>query len=235
MKKFNLIKSAVTFVAAVFFITACGQNKQSSNSEQMNSENSKKPAGEQLVSDQVHPNESGIDTATFGAGCFWCVEAVFQRLNGVMSITSGYSGGFVKNPSYKEVCAGTTGHAEVCQITYDKSKISFDELLEVFWKTHDPTTMNSQGNDFGTQYRSAIFYHNPEQKEIAEKYKTELNAAKAYPNPIITEITPFTNYYPAEDYHQNYYNQNGSQGYCQFVIQPKLEKFEKVFKDKLKK
>ncbi|MDI1356095.1 MAG: peptide-methionine (S)-S-oxide reductase MsrA [bacterium] len=234
MHKSSVIKAAVTLVTVVFFMTACGQNKLISNPGKMTSENSKKPNAEQLASDQVPSNESTRDTATFGAGCFWCVEAVFQRLNGVLSITSGYSGGFVKNPSYKEVCAGTTGHAEVCRIVYDKSKISFDELLEVFWKTHDPTTMNRQGNDFGTQYRSAIFYHTAEQKQIAEKYKAELNAAKAYPNPIITEIVAFTNYYPAEDYHQNYYNQNGTQGYCQFVIQPKLEKFEKVFKDKLK-
>ena len=174
------------------------------------------------------------ETADFGAGCFWCVEAVFQRLEGVLSIKSGYSGGSVKNPSYKEVCQGTTGHAEVCQIVYDKTKITFDELLEVFWKTHDPTTLNQQGNDFGTQYRSAIFYHNDEQKQIAEKYKIEINKSGAYPSPIITEITALTNYYPAEEYHQNYFNQNGSQSYCQFVIQPKVEKFEKIFKSKMK-
>lgn len=187
----------------------------------------------------IHTKEmqrgAGIDTATFGAGCFWCVEAVFQRLDGVISVKSGYSGGFVKNPGYKEVCAGTTGHAEVAQIVYDRSKISFDELLEVFWKTHDPTTLNSQGNDFGTQYRSAVFYHNEEQKQLAEGYKKKLNEERVYPNPIVTEITAFKEFYPAEDYHQNYYNQNGEQGYCRFVIQPKVEKFEKVFKDKLKK
>ena len=178
---------------------------------------------------------SGTDTATFGAGCFWCVEAFFQRLDGVSNVKSGYSGGFVKNPSYKEVCNGSTGHAEVIQMTYDKSKISFDELLEVFWKTHDPTTLNRQGNDIGTQYRSAVFYHNEEQRTLAEAYKKKLNEEKVYPNPIVTEITDFSNFYPAEDYHQNYYNQNGSEGYCRYVIQPKLEKFEKVFKDKLKK
>jgi peptide-methionine (S)-S-oxide reductase len=162
------------------------------------------------------------------------VEAFFQRLDGVLSVKSGYSGGAVKNPSYKEVCNGTTGHAEVIQVTFDPAKISYDELLEVYWKTHDPTTMNRQGNDIGTQYRSVIFYHTEEQKKLAEKYKKELNEAKAYPNPVITEITPFTAFYPAEDYHQNYYNQNKTQGYCQYVIQPKLEKFEKVFKSKLK-
>lgn len=176
-----------------------------------------------------------IDTATFGAGCFWCVEAVFQRLNGVLSLKSGYSGGHIKNPSYREVCMGVTGHAEVAQIVFDPSKISFDELLEVFWKTHDPTTLNQQGADIGTQYRSAIFYHSPEQKATAENYKTELNKSGAFSAPIVTEITAFEKFYPAEDYHQNYFNQNGSEGYCRYVIQPKVEKFEKVFKDKLKK
>lgn len=224
---FNKIKLAVTSVAAVFFINACGQSQNSKSATTMNSEPSNKIPEKSL--------DGTIDTATFGAGCFWCVEAIFQRIEGVTSVKSGYSGGFVKNPSYKEVCNGTTGHAEVCQLIYDRTKISFDELLQVFWKTHDPTTMNRQGNDVGTQYRSAIFYHNEEQKQLAEKYKKELNEAKAYPSPIITEIKPFTNFYPAEDYHQNYYNQNGSQGYCQYVIQPKVEKFEKVFKDKLKK
>lgn len=162
------------------------------------------------------------------------MEAVFQRLNGVKLVKSGYSGGTVKNPSYKEVCNGTTGHAEVCQIIYDPSEITFDELLEVFWKTHDPTTLNRQGNDYGTQYRSAIFYHNAAQKERAEAYKKKLNEEKVYDAPIVTEISAFTSFYPAEDYHQNYFNLNGREPYCRFVIQPKLEKFEKVFKDKLK-
>lgn len=179
-------------------------------------------------------SSSPIDTVTFGAGCFWCVEAVFQRLKGVQSVKSGYSGGSIKNPSYKEVCNGTTGHAEVCQVIYNKEEITFDELLEVFWKTHDPTTLNRQGNDFGTQYRSVIFYHSEEQKNTAELYKAKLNEEKAYDNPVITEITAFTNFYPAEDYHQNYFNANGTEPYCKFVIQPKLEKFEKVFKDKIK-
>lgn len=236
MKNRKCIQIAVTFVAAIFFIGACGQSTNStSNKNNMGTENKTNSHDEHIATDQTAKNEKGIDTATFGAGCFWCVEAVFQRLEGVMSVKSGYSGGVVKNPSYKEVCNGTTGHAEVAQITYDKSKISFDELLQVFWKTHDPTTMNRQGNDVGTQYRSAIFYHNEEQKTVAEKYKKALNDEKAYPSPVITEIKPFTAFYPAEDYHQNYYNQNGSQGYCQYVIQPKVEKFEKVFKDKLKK
>ena len=175
-----------------------------------------------------------MDTATFGAGCFWCVEAQFQLLDGVISVTSGFSGGTVKNPSYKEVCTGETGHAEVCQIVYDPSKISYDELLAAFWQTHDPTQLNRQGNDQGTQYRSVIFYHNEKQKELAEKYKKELNASGAWDKPVVTEISPAGPFYKAEDYHQNYFNGNGEQPYCQYVIQPKVEKFKKVFKDKLK-
>ncbi len=175
-----------------------------------------------------------MDTATFGAGCFWCVEAQFSLLDGVQSVTSGFSGGTVKNPSYHEVCNGTTGHAEVCQIVYDPSKISYDELLAVFWQTHDPTQLNQQGNDIGTQYRSVIFYHNEKQKALAEKYKKELTASGAWNKPVVTEISPAAPFYKAEDYHQNYYNRNGEQAYCQRVIQPKIEKFRKVFKNKLK-
>jgi peptide-methionine (S)-S-oxide reductase len=178
---------------------------------------------------------STMEIATFGNGCFWCTEAIFQNLQGVDKVVSGYSGGHVENPTYKQVCTGTTGHAEVIQISYDPAVISYDELLEVFWKTHDPTTPNRQGNDVGPQYRSAVFYHSEEQKEKAQKYKKELNAAGAYDAPIVTEITAFEKFYPAEDYHQNYFNLNGSQPYCSFVIRPKVEKFEKVFKDKLKK
>jgi peptide-methionine (S)-S-oxide reductase len=180
-------------------------------------------------------NTEGLDIATFGAGCFWCVEAVFQGLEGVEKVVSGYSGGTVKNPSYKEVCKGTTGHAEVAQIYYDPARISFDELLEVFWQTHDPTTLNRQGADVGTQYRSAIYYHNDAQRELAETYKEKLDASGAFPDPIVTEITAFDVFYEAEDYHQNYYKQNGSQPYCMLVIRPKVEKFKKVFSDKLKK
>lgn len=175
-----------------------------------------------------------IDTATFGAGCFWCVEAVFQNLKGVQSVVSGYAGGSVKNPTYEDVCSGSTGHAEVCQITYDPKRVTFTELLEVFWKTHDPTTLNRQGNDAGTQYRSAIFYHGEEQRKLAEHYKKELDSSKAFDGHIVTEIVPFTNFYKAEDYHQNYFNEHGAQPYCLFVIRPKVEKFKKVFKAKLK-
>jgi len=176
-----------------------------------------------------------LDTATFGNGCFWCTEAIFQQLEGVVKVTSGYSGGHVANPTYEQVCEKNTGHAEALNIIYDKSKITFDELLEVFWQTHDPTTLNKQGNDVGPQYRSAIFYHNNDQKEKAEKYKEELDKSGSWNKPIVTEITPFKNFYPAEDYHQNYFKDNGGQPYCYYVIRPKLEKFQKVFKDKLKK
>jgi peptide-methionine (S)-S-oxide reductase len=174
------------------------------------------------------------DTATLGAGCFWCVEAVFQQLDGVLKVTSGYSGGHVPNPTYEQVCEKNTGHVEVAQIVYDPTKITFDELLEVFWKTHDPTTVDQQGNDQGPQYRSVIFYNSPEQKHKAEQYKTALNKSGAWDKPLVTSIEPLKNFYVAEDYHQNYYNNNRDQLYCRYVIQPKLEKFEKVFKDKLK-
>jgi peptide-methionine (S)-S-oxide reductase len=177
---------------------------------------------------------TALDTATFGAGCFWCVEAVFQNLKGVQSVVSGYAGGTVKNPTYEDVCSGATGHAEVCQIAYDPKQVTYPELLEVFWKTHDPTTLNRQGNDAGTQYRSAIFYHNEEQKKLAEHYKKELDSSKAFDAPIVTEIAQFTNFYKAEDYHQNYFNEHGAQPYCQFVIRPKVDKFKKAFKEKLK-
>ncbi len=173
--------------------------------------------------------------ATFGAGCFWCVEAVFQRLKGVISVQSGYSGGHKDNPTYQEVCTESTGHAEVCRITFDSEVISFEELLKVFWKTHDPTTLNQQGADIGTQYRSAIFYHNDEQKEIATRLKEELDASKVFDSPIVTEITKFGKFYPAESYHNDYYNNNPAQPYCSFVITPKVKTLEAYFADKLKR
>ena len=185
--------------------------------------------------DMTTTADQGMDTITLGAGCFWCVEAVFVELKGVHSVTSGYMGGHVKEPSYREVCNGTTGHAEVARIIYDPKVLTVDELLEVFWQTHDPTTLNRQGADVGTQYRSAIFYSTDEQRHIAEAYRAELDKSGAFPGPIITEITPTTDFYAAEDYHQNYYALNGEQGYCQMVIRPKVDKFRKVFADKLKK
>lgn len=174
------------------------------------------------------------DTITLGAGCFWCVEAVFQELKGVDKVVSGYSGGHIENPTYEEVCSKTSGHVEVCQLYYDPSVVSIDEILEVFWQTHDPTTLNRQGNDAGPQYRSVVFYHDNQQKEKAEYYKKQLDSSGAFRAPIVTAIEPFTKFYAAEDYHQNYYKSNPNQGYCTYVIQPKVEKFRKVFKDKLK-
>ena len=187
------------------------------------------------MNDEPIPAGKITDTATFATGCFWCTEAVFQELKGVLKATSGYSGGQKANPSYEEVCTGETGHAECLQVIYDPSVITYDELLEVFWEVHDPTTLNRQGNDVGTQYRSAIFYRNEEQRQKAEHYKEALNKNKAYERPIVTEITAFTKFYPAEDYHQHYFSLHGSQPYCSIVIRPKVEKFEKVFKNKLKK
>jgi peptide-methionine (S)-S-oxide reductase len=178
---------------------------------------------------------SSLEIATFANGCFWCTEAVFQRVEGVEKVVSGYIGGSVKNPSYREVCTGLTGHAEALQITYNPAKISFDELLEIFWQTHDPTTLNRQGNDVGTQYRSGVFYHNENQKKLAESYKKKLDAAGAFDKPIVTEITAASVFYPAEDYHQNYYNLNGTAPYCVYVVAPKVEKLKKVFAAKLKK
>jgi len=178
--------------------------------------------------------KSGLKEATFGEGCFWCMEAIFQRLQGVEKVVSGYSGGHVADPTYDQVCTGTTGHAEVCQVTYDPARVSYDELLEVFWKTHDPTTLNRQGNDVGTQYRSVIFYHDDEQRQLAESYKAKLASEHIWNRPVVTEITRFDKFWPAEAYHQDYFKNNPGQGYCRLVITPKLEKFEKIFKDRLK-
>lgn len=180
-------------------------------------------------------NPENLDTAVLGAGCFWCVEAVFQQLNGVEKVVSGYTGGHIENPTYEEVCSKLSGHVEVAQIIFDKTKVSFDEILEVFWKTHDPTTIDQQGNDKGPQYRSVVFYNNDEQRSKAIQYKKELNESGAWDKPIVTTVEKLFKFYPAENYHQNYYNNNPDQMYCRYVIQPKVEKFKKVFKDKLKK
>lgn len=191
---------------------------------------SNKKSTENYMEQNKPTKHENADTITLGAGCFWCVEAVFQQVKGVYTVTSGYSGGFVKNPAYREVCNGTTGHAEVCQLTYNPAEISVEELLEIFFKTHDPTTLNRQGNDVGTQYRSAIFYHNENQKNIAEKTIKALDESGAFSNKIITEVTAFKNFYPAEDYHNNYYNLNSGEPYCRYIIAPKLDKFNAVFK-----
>ena len=183
-----------------------------------------------------HDSDAGTyDTITLGGGCFWCVEAVYERLEGVVKVESGFSGGTVKNPSYREVCTGMTGHAEVAQITFDTTKTSVEEILKVFFTVHDPTTLDRQGPDVGTQYRSVIFYRNDRQRQIAKSIIDDLNKAHVYPDPIVTQLDPFTKFYKAEDYHQDYYNHNKNVPYCRLVIQPKLEKFEKVFSDRLKK
>ncbi len=218
-----MMKQFFLFSLILLQLAACGQQsniEKSGTFKKMNETNKDKTAN--------------IDTATFGAGCFWCTEAQFQQLKGVSKVVSGYMGGTVNNPSYKEVCTGTTGHAEVTNVYYDASVISFDELLAAFFVSHDPTQLNQQGNDRGTQYRSVVFYHNDEQKEKAKGYIQKLNQEKVYPVDIVTEVSVAQQFYPAEDYHQNYYNQNGSEPYCRYVIQPKMEKFKKVFKDKLK-
>lgn len=223
---FSQIKKLFLPALVLLQISACAQKdthiEQSKTFKDMNN---------------THPGgaKGHLDTATFGAGCYWCTEAQFQQLNGVEKVESGFSGGHVAHPSYEQVCTGTTGHAEVCNIYYDPSKISFDELLAAFWTCHDPTQLNRQGNDVGTQYRSVVFYHNDEQKQKTEYYKKKLNEEHAYNNDVVTEISPFTKFYKAEDYHQDYYNQNGNQPYCQFVIKPKMDKFKAIFKDKLKK
>lgn len=177
----------------------------------------------------------GNEVATLAGGCFWCLEAVYDQLRGVTDVVSGYSGGRVKNPSYEEVCAGTTGHAEVIQVTFDPTEIGFREILQVFFTIHDPTTLNRQGADVGTQYRSAIFYHTTEQKESAEQVIREIDAAKIWPAPIVTEVAPLQAFYPAEDYHQEYFARNPTQGYCSFVIAPKVAKFRKQYLSRLKK
>jgi len=213
-------------LSGLFFATALISCAQTSN---------KKNTNKNMSETTTNVDNATLDTALLGAGCFWCVEAVFQRLEGVVSVTSGYSGGHIENPTYEEVCSKTSGHVEVARIVYDTTRLSYDELLEVFWKTHDPTTMDQQGNDKGPQYRSAVFYFNEEQKQKAEYYKKQINEEKLYPNPIVTVIEPAQKFYPAESYHQNYYNQNPDQMYCRYVVQPKVEKFEKLFKNKMKK
>lgn len=199
---------------------SCAQSKQ-------------KPAKTVSKATTATMQNSNLTTATFGNGCFWCTEAIFQELKGVESVASGYSGGKVNNPSYREVCDGTTGHAECLQVQFDPTVISYEKLLEVFFTTHDPTTLNRQGADVGTQYRSVIFYHDEAQREVAEKVKREF-APSLWDDPIVTEISPFSKFYKAEDYHQNYFNDNPGQGYCRIVINPKVQKFRKEFADLLK-
>jgi len=213
------LKSFFTIMAAALGILSCNSEKNYTT----------------MSTTSLLDTSDNVDTATFATGCFWCTEAIFEEMKGVLKVTSGYSGGAVENPTYKEICTGETGHAECVQIQYEPSKVSFDELLEVFFQVHDPTTLNRQGADVGTQYRSAIFFHNDDQKQKAEYYKNELDKSGAFPKGIVTEISAVETFYPAEDYHQEYYENNkNSNPYCSVVIRPKLEKFKKVFSAKLK-
>jgi peptide-methionine (S)-S-oxide reductase len=216
--KVSKLLGYIAFVLAIS-MNACAQPQKKESNKQ-------KP--------QIKSSSMETETITFGSGCFWCTEAIFQQVKGVEKVVSGYSGGHVVNPTYEQVCEKNTGHAEVCQVTFDPSQVSVDELLEIFWQTHDPTTLNQQGNDVGPQYRSVVFYHNEMQKQRAEFFLNELSKSGAYEKPIVTTIEPYKNFYKAENYHQDYYKQNGSQPYCYFVIRPKVEKFEKAFKDKMK-
>ena len=229
-KKTSLLILLQLITIFTLLVSACGET---TNKKKQMENKSKLTA---IASDTNQAgNPSTIDHITLGGGCFWCVEAVYEMLDGVTKVESGYSGGTTKNPAYAEVCTGLTGHAEVAQITFDSTKTSIDEILKVFFTVHDPTTLNKQGADVGTQYRSVIFYRNDHQRKIAQSIIDELNSNHVYSKPIVTQVVPFTNFYKAEDYHQDYYNQHKEAPYCRMVIQPKLEKFEKIFKDRLKK
>jgi peptide-methionine (S)-S-oxide reductase len=241
IKRDRAVCETLTVLAAVVVLSASSMLAAKPPAKKGAAKSKSDNVANQRTGEEKDMNESsssndaqGLEKATFGCGCFWCSEAVFQQIKGVRSVVSGYSGGLTKNPTYQEVCMGQTGHAEVIQITFDPQEVSYPELLEVFWQTHDPTTLNRQGADVGTQYRSAIFYHNPQQKGQAEHYKKELDKEHAFPKPIVTEITEFSEFFPAEDYHQNYYNLHKGQDYCAAVIRPKVSKVKKVFKDKLK-
>lgn len=218
---------------SAFLAAACGLGAGA----QRSGEASRRPGNGEASGKSMEDrkDEGKLKAATFAAGCFWCVEAVFERLEGVEDVVSGYCGGHVDNPTYEQVCTGTTGHAEACRITYDPERISYAELLEVFWKTHDPTTKDRQGNDVGPQYRSVIFYHDEEQRKLAQEYKARLEAERIWDRPIVTEIVPAGRFWPAESYHQDYYARNPDKGYCALVITPKIEKFRKIFRDRLKK
>lgn len=240
------MKHAFFLCLGLLLINGCGGDQTVNNKSQPDPKE-KTPAGAKAPSDQDPPTAEpaeqgppkfetprGPQVATFGSGCFWCTEAIFDALDGVESAVSGYMGGRIDNPTYDAVCSGLTGHAEVVQVTYDPAKVSFEELLEIFWKTHDPTTLNRQGADRGTQYRSAVFYHNDQQRQLAEYYKQKLDETGAFTDPIVTEITEASKFYVAEAYHQEYFRLNPGQGYCRAVIQPKVDKFRKAFGEKLK-
>jgi peptide-methionine (S)-S-oxide reductase len=230
---------AATLLAAALALAACTENgddpvPKSPDTARPEGGEPAEPTAATAPQGRTEDPEARAKLATFGAGCFWCVEAIFQRLDGVLKVTSGYAGGQVESPTYQQVCSGTTGHAEVCQVRYDPEKISYADLLAVFFHVHDPTTPNRQGADVGTQYRSAIFFHDDEQKVLAEKAIREVDAAKLYHSPVVTEIVAYERFFPAEGYHQGYFDQNPDQGYCRLVIRPKIEKFQKLFAEKLR-
>jgi methionine-S-sulfoxide reductase len=227
------VNRPIIAIAAIAVVSYLGYRVMSNSTA--NTSNPNTTAAIPTKAQPMPASDPNLETVTFGSGCFWCTEAVFQNVRGVKSAVSGYSGGKVDNPSYEAVCSGQTGHAEVVQVTYDPKELAFEDLLRVFWRTHDPTTLNRQGHDVGTQYRSAIFYHNDRQREIAEQYKKQLDGSNAFGAPIVTEITKFEKFYPAEQYHQEYYELNPNQGYCQAVIRPKVDKFKKEFSDLLQK
>lgn len=228
MKVNKLILSIFVLLQSIG-LQSCGQSN--------NTQENKLPAIKETKKIDMQTETNVNDTTAsivLGGGCFWCVEAQYLMLDGVQKVESGYAGGNTENPTYKEVCTGLTNHAEVVKITYDPRKLSFDDILYAFWQSHDPTTLNRQGNDEGTQYRSVVFYSTEEEKQKTEAYIKKLNEEKAFDNPVVTQVAPLTKFYIAEDYHQNYYNNNKTQGYCMFVVGPKVEKFKKIFKDKLK-
>lgn len=216
--------SILNIIFAMSIVTSCGSNQADSNRSKENN----------TIMNQKLSNLNQYDSATFGAGCFWCIEAIYQSIKGVVFVESGYAGGHVSNPTYKEVCSGLTGHVEVARIWFDPKVITYEQLLQVFWHVHDPTTLNRQGNDIGEQYRSVVFYHSEVQKAIAEKSLAETDSSGLWANPIVTSIEPSTSYFAAEDYHQNYYNNNPNQGYCSVVVAPKVRKFKKEFSHLLK-
>ncbi len=228
MKVNKLILSIFVLIQSIG-LQSCGQSNNTQEKKLLAIKETKK------IDMQTETNVNDTTASiVLGGGCFWCVEAQYLMLDGVQKVESGYAGGNTENPTYKEVCTGLTNHAEVVKITYDPRKLSFDDILYAFWQSHDPTTLNRQGNDEGTQYRSVVFYSTEEEKQKTEAYIKKLNEEKAFDNPVVTQLAPLTKFYIAEDYHQNYYNNNKTQGYCMFVVGPKVEKFKKIFKDKLK-
>jgi peptide-methionine (S)-S-oxide reductase len=235
MMNWTTARPAIAALSICLLMTSCNTSTEANQVGQSQSKKNPNEQNAEVKKMDTGKPETELAIATFGGGCFWCVEGVFEEMKGVQDVVSGYEGGSVKNPTYKQVCTGKTGHAEVCQIKYDPKEVTFPELLEVFFKTHDPTTLNRQGNDFGPQYRSVVFYHDEEQKQLAEKYIKKLDESGAFDNKIVTEVTKSSVFYEAEEEHQDFYARNPGYGYCVAVVRPKVEKFRKVFSDKVAK